>query len=221
VSLSISAGDWQTLGMARKTGCKRALHLPQFREQYAAPEPRTVKTRADISCISSDACPSSPREELEEMESLNPKSAAEIRQPMEEEEFLKGGGDKPSAAPANPHKHSGGHWWLSGVFLARRWCLRSRFPDIRLRMKGMCIRWWAQWPPFHENHLEVKATDGKASTVTLNEKTKILRGKVKATSEDIKPGERIVVTATETKGKDGKTTMIAIEVRLLELVASK
>ena len=25
----------------------------------------------------------------------------------------------------------------------------------------------------HENHLEVKATDGKTSTITLNEKTKI------------------------------------------------
>lgn len=71
----------------------------------------------------------------------------------------------------------------------------------------------------HDNHLEVKATDGKTSTITLNEKTKILRGK--ATADDIKTGERIVVTATETKGKDGKTTMIATEVRLPEAVASK
>jgi hypothetical protein len=73
----------------------------------------------------------------------------------------------------------------------------------------------------HENHLEVKATDGKSSTITLNAKTKILRGKTKAKAEDIKPGERVVVTATETKGKDGKTTMIASEVRLPEAVASK
>jgi hypothetical protein len=73
----------------------------------------------------------------------------------------------------------------------------------------------------HENQLEVKGMDGKASTVTLNAKTKILRGKLKAKSEDIKPGERVVVTATETKGKDGKTTMIATEVRLPEAVASK
>ena len=54
--------------------------------------------------------------------------------------------------------------------------------------------------------LEVKATDGKAVTITLNEKTKILRGKTKATADDLKPGERVVVTATETKGKDGQTT---------------
>jgi hypothetical protein len=66
----------------------------------------------------------------------------------------------------------------------------------------------------HENHLEVKATDGKTSTITLNEKTKILRGKAKVKVDDIKPGERVVVTATETKGKDGKATMIASEVRL-------
>jgi len=73
----------------------------------------------------------------------------------------------------------------------------------------------------HENHLEVKATDGKSSTITLNAKTKILRGKTKAKVEDIKPGERVVVTATETKGKDGKTTMIATEIRLPDAVASR
>jgi hypothetical protein len=73
----------------------------------------------------------------------------------------------------------------------------------------------------HENHLEVKATNGKSSTITLNDKTKILRGKTKVKAEDIKPGERVVVTATETKGKDGKTSMIASEVRLPEAVASK
>jgi hypothetical protein len=66
----------------------------------------------------------------------------------------------------------------------------------------------------HENHLDVKTTDGKISTVTLNEKTKILRGKAKATAEDLKPGERVVVSATEKKGNDGKEEMIATEVRL-------
>ena len=48
-------------------------------------------------------------EELQEMESLNPKSPAEIRQLIEEEKFLKGEGDKPPAAPATPHKHPGEH----------------------------------------------------------------------------------------------------------------
>jgi mono/diheme cytochrome c family protein len=44
-------------------------------------------------------------EELEEMESLNPKPPAEIRQQIAEEEFLKGGSQQPSAPPRTPHKH--------------------------------------------------------------------------------------------------------------------
>jgi hypothetical protein len=66
----------------------------------------------------------------------------------------------------------------------------------------------------HENHLEIKATDGKTLTITLNEKTKILRGRTKVKIEDIKDGERIVVSATETKGKDGTTTLVATQVTL-------
>lgn len=44
-------------------------------------------------------------EELEEMEALNPRSPAGIRQQIAEEEFLKGEGEKPQ--PTTPHKHSG------------------------------------------------------------------------------------------------------------------
>jgi mono/diheme cytochrome c family protein len=46
-------------------------------------------------------------EELQEMEGLNPRSPEEIRQQIEEEEFLKGGGNQPP--PVTPHKHPGGH----------------------------------------------------------------------------------------------------------------
>ena len=73
----------------------------------------------------------------------------------------------------------------------------------------------------HENHLEVKATDGKKSMITLNEKTKVLRGKTRAKLRDIKSGERAIVTAIEKKGKDGKPVLIATEVRLPVAVASK
>lgn len=66
----------------------------------------------------------------------------------------------------------------------------------------------------HESHLEVKATNGKTSIITLNEKTKILRGKAKAKIEELKTGERVAVTATETKGKDGKAILVATEIRL-------
>jgi mono/diheme cytochrome c family protein len=44
-------------------------------------------------------------EELEEMESLNPQPPAEIRRQIAEEEFLKGGGDRPAPKPVAPHKH--------------------------------------------------------------------------------------------------------------------
>jgi len=44
-------------------------------------------------------------EELADMESLNPKPPAEIRQQIAEEEFLKGGGDRPPPKPVAPHKH--------------------------------------------------------------------------------------------------------------------
>jgi mono/diheme cytochrome c family protein len=44
-------------------------------------------------------------EELEEMATLNPRSPAEIRQQIAEEEFLKGRAEKPPPKPITPHKH--------------------------------------------------------------------------------------------------------------------
>lgn len=67
-----------------------------------------------------------------------------------------------------------------------------------------------------DNRLEIKSVDGKSSTITLDEKTKILRGKSKVSAQDINPGDRVVVTATEKKDPDGKATMLATEVRLAE-----
>jgi hypothetical protein len=66
----------------------------------------------------------------------------------------------------------------------------------------------------HDNHLEVKGTDGKTSLITMNEKTRIVRGGARVTADAIKTGERVVVMAIETKGKDGKALMVAREVRL-------
>jgi hypothetical protein len=66
----------------------------------------------------------------------------------------------------------------------------------------------------HEFHLEVKATDGKTTVMTLTDKTKVKRGDATAALDSIKQGERVVVTAVETKGKDGKTALVATEVRL-------
>jgi hypothetical protein len=66
----------------------------------------------------------------------------------------------------------------------------------------------------YQDHLEVKATDGTTATIVLNDKTKVLRGKTRVALDDLKTGERVVVTATETKGKNGKSMMIATEIRL-------
>jgi len=45
--------------------------------------------------------------DLKQMEALNPRSPEEIRQEMDEEKFLSGGGDAPPP-PKAPHKHPGG-----------------------------------------------------------------------------------------------------------------
>jgi hypothetical protein len=61
----------------------------------------------------------------------------------------------------------------------------------------------------HENHLEVKAKDGKTSAITLNAKTKIVRGKSPLAVTDIKVGDRVVVNVG-----NGKEPLVAKEVQL-------
>ena len=61
----------------------------------------------------------------------------------------------------------------------------------------------------HENHLEVKTKDGKTVTITLSEKTAIVRGKQKVDLEALKPGERVVVDVG-----NGKAPMTARQVKL-------
>ena len=66
----------------------------------------------------------------------------------------------------------------------------------------------------HERHVQVKDLDGKSADITLNDKTKIVRGNHAVPLDDIRPGDRIVVTAVQTKNKEGKVTMVATEVKL-------
>jgi translation initiation factor IF-1 len=66
----------------------------------------------------------------------------------------------------------------------------------------------------HDNHLQVTGIDGKTSMIAVDEKTKILRGKTRVKADEIKPGDRIVVTATETTDKDGQVALVATEIRL-------
>ena len=66
----------------------------------------------------------------------------------------------------------------------------------------------------HENHLEVKDAQGKTTTFTLDAKTRIRRGKTILKIADIKSGDRVIVVSNESKGKDGKVTMVVTEVQL-------
>jgi hypothetical protein len=66
----------------------------------------------------------------------------------------------------------------------------------------------------HEMRLEVKKTDGKTATIVLSEATKILKGKESLSPSDIKTGDRVVVTASQSKDKDGKPVLMAKEVRV-------
>jgi hypothetical protein len=68
----------------------------------------------------------------------------------------------------------------------------------------------------HDLHLEVKATDGKATTFTLDAKTKVLKGTTVMKKNDITAGARVVVTGEEVKDKSGKAVMMAKEVLLGE-----
>ena len=61
-------------------------------------------------------------------------------------------------------------------------------PGYALAHEGHVHKVMGTVSTLHENHLEVKATDGKTSTITLNAKTKIVRGKAKIKVDDIKPG---------------------------------
>jgi hypothetical protein len=61
----------------------------------------------------------------------------------------------------------------------------------------------------HDNRLEVRTKDGKTVTITLNEKTSVVRGKQKADLDALKPGERVVVDVG-----NGKAPMTAREVKL-------
>jgi hypothetical protein len=62
--------------------------------------------------------------------------------------------------------------------------------------------------------LQVKATTGQTSEIVVNDKTKILRGTTTQKATDIKQGERIVVTMTESKDPAGKAQLTAKEIHL-------
>jgi ribosomal protein S1 len=72
----------------------------------------------------------------------------------------------------------------------------------------------------HENHVRVAATDKKDHILTLNDKTKIVRGTTALKAADLKVGDRVVVVATEIKEKDGTTSMMVKEVKVGTAIAA-
>jgi len=68
-----------------------------------------------------------------------------------------------------------------------------------------------------DHQLDVKATDGKTSTISITDKTKILHGTMAMKSTDLKAGDRVVVTATG----GGKDPFVAKEIRIGAAPAAK
>ena len=52
----------------------------------------------------------------------------------------------------------------------------------------------------HDSQLEVTTKEGKTVTITLNEKTTVLRGKEKVAITELQPGARVVVEVGTGKG---------------------
>lgn len=65
-----------------------------------------------------------------------------------------------------------------------------------------------------KGQIQVKAASGKTSLFVLNEKTKVVMGKMAHKIEDIKVGDRVVVTVTDVKDTSGKTTLVAKQIAL-------
>jgi hypothetical protein len=87
-------------------------------------------------------------------------------------------------------------------------------PAFALAHEGHTHKLMGVVATIHENHLEVKDAKGKASTFTLDAKTKIRRGTTILKTADIKTGDRVVVLSKETKDKAGKVTVNVVEVQL-------
>jgi hypothetical protein len=65
-----------------------------------------------------------------------------------------------------------------------------------------------------KSHLDIKATDGKTSTISLDAATKMIRGTKAITRVDLREGERVVVTLRHAKDAAGADVLIAEEVRV-------
>jgi hypothetical protein len=66
----------------------------------------------------------------------------------------------------------------------------------------------------HENHVEVKDLKDQKTLFAVDPKTKISRGKVTVRAEEIKVGERVVVTYQQLKDKAGNVSTVVKTIQL-------
>ena len=97
--------------------------------------------------------------------------------------------------------------WMAGVALI----VALAFPSVTLAHEGHPHRFLGTVSAVQSGQLEVKTTDGKTVAFTLDVKTVVQQGRVKADVKEIKTGERVVVSALPVAA--GKV-MTAINVQL-------
>ncbi len=98
---------------------------------------------------------------------------------------------------------------LSAVMLATPAIVMLAAPAIVWAHEGHAHKLMGAVTMAAADHLVIKTADGKDETITLNAKTKVVRGKVAVKSVDIKPGTRVVVTMAS-----DKAPLVATEVQL-------
>ncbi len=97
--------------------------------------------------------------------------------------------------------------WMAGVALI----VALVFSSAMFAHEGHPHRFLGTLSAMQGHQLEVKTTDGKTVVFVLDDKSVIQQGRAKAEVEDIKVGERIVISALPAAA--GKT-MTAINVQL-------
>jgi len=100
----------------------------------------------------------------------------------------------------------------------------TRILGATLAMLALTVAAWAHEGHLHKvmgtvsaiqaTRLDVKATDGKVSTLVVDQATKIVRGTTVIKAADLKAGDRVVVSYMEMKGADGAEMLMAKEVKV-------
>jgi hypothetical protein len=83
------------------------------------------------------------------------------------------------------------------------------FPAVGRAHEGHAHKVMGTVTARHDNQVELKTTDGKIVTVTLNEKTSFARGKQKVESAELKVGVRAVVEVVGEKDMTAKVVTLA------------